>query len=174
MHATLLLVNLGGNDRLSLRFIISSPTWPVLCFSVMSDLNLDNPGFQSPGAPILALPSSGSSSDSAADRRTCITSHRWMSKKTVILYVFHAAVLIVTLTIVARNARNGWRMRCCFMLNIAALLSLSTLSLRPRLLLLLRPLLCLPRIPLRVLILSRGLSCLLARFLLYLSCSLIG
>ena len=45
------------------------------------------------------------------------------------------------------------------MLNIAALLSLSV-SLRPRLLLLLllRPLPCLPRIPLRVLILSRALE----------------
>ena len=62
----------GGSDELSLRFIISSPTWPVLCFSVMSDLNLDNTGFQSPGAPTPALPSSGSSLDSAADRRTCI------------------------------------------------------------------------------------------------------
>ena len=27
------------------------PTWPVLCFSVMSDLNLDNPGY-----PISTLP----------------------------------------------------------------------------------------------------------------------
>ena len=71
-----------GSDGLSLRFIISSPTWPVLCFSVMSDLNLDNPGFQSPGAPTPAPPSSGSSSDSVADRCTCITCHRWMSKKT--------------------------------------------------------------------------------------------
>ena len=57
----------GGCDGLSLRFIISSPTWPVLCFSVMSDLNLDNPGFQSQGAPPPATSSSGSSSDSAAD-----------------------------------------------------------------------------------------------------------
>ena len=57
-------------------------TWPVLCFSVMSDLNLDDTGFQSPGAPTPAPPSSGSSSDTAADRRTCITCHRWMSKKT--------------------------------------------------------------------------------------------
>ena len=32
----------GGGVELSLRFIISSPTWPVLCCSVMSDLNLDN------------------------------------------------------------------------------------------------------------------------------------
>ena len=88
MHTTLFLVNFGGwggggvSDGLSLRFIISSPTWPVLCFSVMSDLNLDNPGFQSPGAPTPVPPSSGSSSDSAADRRTCITCHRRMSKKT--------------------------------------------------------------------------------------------
>ena len=52
---------IGGSDGLILRFIISSPTWPVLCFSVMSDLNLDNPGFQSPGAPTPAPPYSGSS-----------------------------------------------------------------------------------------------------------------
>ena len=71
----------GGSVELSLRFIISSPTWPVLCFSVMSDLNLDNPGFQSQGAPPPTPPSSGSSSDSAADRRTCLTCHRWLRKK---------------------------------------------------------------------------------------------
>ena len=53
------------------------PTWPVLCFSVMSELNLDDPG-----APTPAPPSSGSSSDTATDRRTCLTCHRWMSKKT--------------------------------------------------------------------------------------------
>ena len=41
----------GGSVELSLRFIISSPVWPVLCFSVMSDLNLDNQGYQSLGAP---------------------------------------------------------------------------------------------------------------------------
>ena len=58
------------------------PTWPVLCFSVMSELNLDDLGFQSLGAPTPAPPSSGSSSDTATDRRTCITCHRWMSKKT--------------------------------------------------------------------------------------------
>ena len=46
----------GGGDGLSLRFIISSPTWPVLCFSVISDLNLDDPGFQSQGAPPRAPP----------------------------------------------------------------------------------------------------------------------
>ena len=73
----------GGSDGLSLRFIIFfPPTWPVLCFSVMSELNLDDPGFQSPGAPTPAPPSSGSSSDTATDRRTCMTCHRWMSKKT--------------------------------------------------------------------------------------------
>ena len=48
----------------------------------MSELNLDNPGFQSPGAPPSAPHSSGSSSDSAADRRKCESCHRWMSKKT--------------------------------------------------------------------------------------------
>ena len=46
----------GGSVELSLRFIISSPTWPVLCFSVMCDLNLDNPGYQSLGAPPPAPP----------------------------------------------------------------------------------------------------------------------
>ena len=59
-----------------------TPTWPVLCFSVMSELNLDDPGFQSPGAPTPAPPSSGSSSDTATDRQACLTCHRWMSKKT--------------------------------------------------------------------------------------------
>ena len=74
----------GGSDGLSLRFIIFSALHglSVLCFSVMSDLNLDDPGFQSLGAPTPAPPSSGSSSDTAPDRRTCITCHRWMSKKT--------------------------------------------------------------------------------------------
>ena len=48
----------------------------------MSDLNLDDPGFQSPEAPTPTPLSSGSSSDTATDRRTCLTCHRWMSKKT--------------------------------------------------------------------------------------------
>ena len=72
----------GGGVELSLRFIISSPTWPVLCCSVMSDLNLDNPGYQSLGAPPPAPPSSGSSSDYAADRHTCLSCHGWLSMKT--------------------------------------------------------------------------------------------
>ena len=59
-----------------------SPYMACLVFSVMSELNLDDPGFQSPGAPTPAPPSSGSSSDAATDRRTCLTCHRWMSKKT--------------------------------------------------------------------------------------------
>ena len=54
-----------------------------IVFSVMSDFNLDDPGFQSPGATPSAPPSSGSSStDAATDRHTCLTCHRWMSKKT--------------------------------------------------------------------------------------------
>ena len=54
-----------------------------LVSSVMSDFSLDDPGFQSPGATPSAPPSSGSSStDAATDRRTCLTCHRWMSKKT--------------------------------------------------------------------------------------------
>ena len=48
----------------------------------MSELNLDDPGFQSPGAPTPAPPSPGSSSDTATDRRSFLTCHRWMSKKT--------------------------------------------------------------------------------------------
>ena len=43
----------GGSVELSLRFIISSPTWPVLCCSVTSDLNLDILGYQSLGVPHL-------------------------------------------------------------------------------------------------------------------------
>ena len=59
------------------------PYMDCLVFSVMSDFNLDGPGFQSPGATPPAPPSSGSSSsDAATDRRTCLTCHRWMSKKT--------------------------------------------------------------------------------------------
>ena len=59
-----------------------SPYMAGLVISVMSDLNLDDPGFQSPGATPSAPPSSGSSStDAAPDRRTCLTCHRWMSKK---------------------------------------------------------------------------------------------
>ena len=54
----------------------------MACIVFLSELNLDNPGFQSPGAPPSDPPSSGSSSDSAADRRTCESCHRWMSKKT--------------------------------------------------------------------------------------------
>ena len=69
-HNAFICENGGGIVALSLRFILSSPTWLVLCFSVMSDLNLDNPGCQSLGAP---PPSSGSSSDYAADRSTCLT-----------------------------------------------------------------------------------------------------
>ena len=83
--ATPFLSERGRGVGLSLRFIISPLTWPLLCFSVMSELNLDNPGFQSPGAlpnspPPHPLP--GSSLDSAADRRKCESCHRWMSKKT--------------------------------------------------------------------------------------------
>ena len=64
--------------RFYLWKIISSPTWPVLCCSVMSDLDLDNPGYRSLGAPPPAPPSS----DYAADRRTCLTCHGWLSMKT--------------------------------------------------------------------------------------------
>ena len=60
----------GGGVGLSLRFIISPPTWPVLCFSVMSELNLDNPGFQSLGAPPSAPPLSGSSIDAHVNLAT--------------------------------------------------------------------------------------------------------
>ena len=43
----------------------------------------DNPGFESPSATPPTPPSSGSSSDAAADGRcTCVTCHRRMSKKT--------------------------------------------------------------------------------------------
>ena len=73
----------GGGDEFSLWFIIFSPYMACLVFSVVSDFNLDGPGFQSPGATPSAPPSSGSSSSGAAtDRRTCLTCHRWMSKKT--------------------------------------------------------------------------------------------
>ena len=53
------------------------PTWPVLCFSVMSDLNLDDPGFQSLGGSY-TCPSVIRFFFRHRDRPT----HRWMSKKT--------------------------------------------------------------------------------------------
>ena len=60
-----------------------SPYMACLVFSVMSTFNLDDPGFQSPGATPPAPPLSGSSSsDAATDRRTCLTCHRRMSNKT--------------------------------------------------------------------------------------------
>ena len=73
----------GGGDGFCLRSIIFSPYMACLVFSVMSDLNLSDPGFQSPGATTPAPQTSGSSSsDAATDRRTCLTCHMWMSKKT--------------------------------------------------------------------------------------------
>ena len=54
-----------------------SPYMACLVFSVMSAFNLDDPGFQSPGATPPAPPLSGSSSsDAATDRCTCLTCHR--------------------------------------------------------------------------------------------------
>ena len=82
-HDAFICENVGGGGvELSLRFIISSPTWLVLCCSVMSDLNLDNPGYQSLGATPPASPSSGSSLYYVADRHTCLTCHEWLSMKT--------------------------------------------------------------------------------------------
>ena len=107
MHTTLLFVKMGGGGgggsvALSLRFIISSPTWPVFCFSVMSDLNLDNPGFQSQGAtppapPFhLVLHRTPRQTDAPVLHATggCVR-----SRLTVILFVFLTSVMFVILNI---------------------------------------------------------------------------
>ena len=54
-----------------------------LCFTVMSEFSLDEPGFKTPGALTPAPPSSYSSVESSSDgRRKCIACPRRMSKKT--------------------------------------------------------------------------------------------
>ena len=68
MHNNAFISELGGGGAMDLVHGSSfSPYMACLVFSVMSDLNLDDPGFQSPGAPTHAPPSSGSSSDAATD-----------------------------------------------------------------------------------------------------------
>ena len=54
-----------------------------LCFTVMSEFSLDEPGFKTPGALTPAPPSSDSSVEAPSDgRRKCIACPRRMSKKT--------------------------------------------------------------------------------------------
>ena len=72
----------GGNE-LSLRFIILLTHGLYCVFSVMSDINLDEPGFKAPGATTSAPPSSDSSMENPPEaRRKCIACRRRMSKKT--------------------------------------------------------------------------------------------
>ena len=59
-----------------------SSLMPFLCFTVMSEYTLDEPGFKAPGA-LTTAPSSDSSMDNPPEvRRKCIACPRRMSKKT--------------------------------------------------------------------------------------------
>ena len=81
-----LLVKGGGGNELSLRLIILNSSWPLLCFSVMSEINLDEPGFTAP-ANSTAPPSSDSSVDHPPEGRCkCVACPRRMSAKTADLH----------------------------------------------------------------------------------------
>ena len=71
----------GGVNELSLRFIVL--LHGLSCdYSVMSDINLDEPGFTAPGNAT-APPSSDSLVDNPPEaRRKCIACPRRMSAKT--------------------------------------------------------------------------------------------
>ena len=72
----------GGVNELSLRFIILLLHGLSCVFSVMSELNLDEPGFTAP-AVSTALPSLDSSVDNPPEgRRKCVACPRRMSAKT--------------------------------------------------------------------------------------------
>ena len=72
----------GGVNELSLRFIVLLLHGLSCDFSVMSDINLDEPGFTAPGNAT-APPSSDSSVDNPPEaRRKCIDCRRRMSAKT--------------------------------------------------------------------------------------------
>ena len=73
----------GGGNELSLQFIILLTHGLYCVFTVMSDINLDEPGFKAPGATTPAPPSSDSSVENPPEaRRKCIACPRRMSKKT--------------------------------------------------------------------------------------------
>ena len=72
----------GGDNELSLRFIILLLHGLYGVFSVMSEVNLDEPGFTAP-AVSSAPPSSDSSVDNPPEgRRKCVNCPRRMSAKT--------------------------------------------------------------------------------------------
>ena len=73
----------GGVNELSLLFIILLTHGLYCVFSVMSDINLDDPGFKAPGATTSAPPLSDSSVEIPPEaRRKCIACPRRMSIKT--------------------------------------------------------------------------------------------
>ena len=97
----------GGGNELSLRFIILLTHGLSCAFTVMSEINLDEPRFKAKGATTSAPPSSDSSVDNPPEaRRKCIACPRRMSKKTaaVIHCVLHVGVLIVISNPVAKSA----------------------------------------------------------------------
>ena len=73
----------GGGNELRLRFIILLTHGLSCVFTVMSDINLDEPGFKAPGATTSASASSDSSVENPPEaRHKCIACPRRMSKKT--------------------------------------------------------------------------------------------
>ena len=74
----------GGGGVMNLVYGSSfSSLMAFLCFTVMSEFSLDEPGFKTPGALTPAPPSSDSSVEAPSDgRRKCIDCPRRMSKKT--------------------------------------------------------------------------------------------
>ena len=74
----------GGGGVMNLVYGSSfSSLMAFLCFTVMSEFSLDEPGFKAPGALTPVPPSSDSSVEAPSDgHRKCVPCPRRMSKKT--------------------------------------------------------------------------------------------
>ena len=70
----------GGGDELSFRFVVLLHHG-LLCFTVMSEYSLDEPGFAPPVPPVPPSSSESSVETPADGRRKCIACPRRMSKK---------------------------------------------------------------------------------------------
>ena len=82
IYVFLVKSGVGGFNELSLRFIVLLLHGLSCDFSVMSEINLDEPGFTAPGSAT-APPSSDSSVDNPPEaHRKCIACPRRMSAKT--------------------------------------------------------------------------------------------
>ena len=147
----------GGFNELSLRFIVLLLHGLSCDFSVMSEINLDEPGFTALGSAT-SPPSSDSSVDNPPEaRRKCIACPRRISAKTAdhhTVCVVCRVFFIVLSTPVARSALSGRMRKFVCMTNCANPWNLRiVLNIRVslQLLFLLRPTLC----PLRSLTRSR-------------------